>query len=657
MILDEVHERDIDFDLLLVLVRKLLSKNTFVKIILMSATLNAEQIADYFKIYDHRGRYGKAPILNLEIPRPFKILISYLDQLESAEIGVNRTIINSELPGISSAMYKAAINVMAMVAQKSKGQFNPSFLVFLPGIQEIKRFKSELYNPHEYFNISQFHLSILHSSIPVEDCGKAFDGSVENKIILATNIAESSVTLPGVRFVIDFCLTKYQQTDTATNMTQLKLDWASRMSLEQRAGRVGRIEAGQVIRLIYKDHFMELATETKPEIQRASLESVVLKTKMLDMGKPSDILALALDPPDRSAIIDSILVLKEIGAMERMSKGRFDCNDGELTFAGAVMGKLPVDVRVSKLIILGYVFSCLKECIIIGAGLSSKSIFKMISSSVEHKIEEFHQRLEQAQGSGSDLIATLNIYLKWRNAVDIRGLNGKAEKTWCENQCLDLKNLRDMHDLVEDIKRRLQFFRLEENNDAFNYTQDEKLFTVKMCIAGAFYPNFFEFGGSPPTRDTYSTLTNMNPCTTVYLKGMKLNRLGQIYEQQVRRDFLDACVADDINEMQVKFDSNSTRLLVEFKSISPADVNLVPGEVRLELYKAAKLGKLRKSLELNMMSYQDEMEYAKKMQLGEFRNQHFYWRKKTLQASNYCIYPKLYHHEIPGKVTHVSFFC
>lgn len=235
MILDEAHERDIDFDLLLIVVRRLLiSKNQFVKIILMSATLNAEKIADYFKIFDHRGNYGKAPILDLEIPRPYKIQTLYLDQLEGADIGVNRTIICSEVPGISKGMYQVAVKTMALAIAKSKGKFNPSFLVFLPGLNEIKRFESELYKPNENFNISEFHLTILHSMIPAKDFKNAFDSLVEKKIILATNIAESSVTLPDVRFVIDFCLTKYQQTDTATNMTELKLDWASKMSLEQR---------------------------------------------------------------------------------------------------------------------------------------------------------------------------------------------------------------------------------------------------------------------------------------------------------------------------------------------------------------------------------------------------------------------------------------
>lgn len=246
----------------------------------MSATLNANKIADFFKIYDKRGKYGPAPIMDLNIPRPYKVSYTYLDSL--IHLGASNDMVNIEKPGISNKMYSLALKAMEHVLQKAKGKFSPSFLVFLPGIQEIRRFENKLYEPSKILNISDFQLSVLHSSIPEENLAKAFDGSVDNKIILATNIAESSVTLPGVRFVIDFCLTKYQQTDTATNMSQLTLDWASKMSLEQRAGRVGRIEAGQVVRLLFEHQFNDLPMETVPEMQRVSLESVVLQAKRLD---------------------------------------------------------------------------------------------------------------------------------------------------------------------------------------------------------------------------------------------------------------------------------------------------------------------------------------------------------------------------------------
>lgn len=406
-------------------------------------------------------------------------------------------------------------------------------------------------------------------------------------------------------FVIDFCLTKYQQTDTATNISHLKLDWASLTSLEQRAGRVGRLEQGQVVRLIYKDHYKQLPKETIPEMQRAALESVVLKAKQLNMGKPSDILALALDPPNRSNITDAILVLKEIGGLTRYKNGIFSASDGELTFAGDVMALLPVDVRISKLIILGFVFSCVKECIIIGAGLSSKPIFAKVSS-IEGKMNEYQQKLLKARGTGSDAIMILNVYQEWRKTIadcEIKGIVRSFEKKWCDIEMLDLKNLRDLHELIEDIKQRMERrFGISADDDVFRFSTEQKLFAIKICIAGAFYPNYFTFGGSPPWREQFKDMNNMDLCKTVYLKGMRPERIGKIYERQVREKLKDL-VCDNLDWMKVKFDRNSARLQVKFDSITgdDDDVPKVPGEVRLEVYKALKLAKLQRGFELRVM--------------------------------------------------------
>lgn len=582
-------------DMLLIVVRRLLAtRNPRVKIILMSATLNSAKIADFFKFHKSSGQYGPAPILDLNVPRPFPVRISYLNDL--ARLGATDDMVDITKPGISKTMYALALKVMELVLEKAKGKLNPSFLVFLPGIHEINCFKDYLYEPSKTFNISLFQLSILHSSIPESEYARAFDGSVENKIILATNIAESSVTLPGVRFVIDFCLTKYQLTDTATNMSQLTLDWASKMNLEQRAGRVGRIEAGQVVRLLFEHQFESLQTESIPEMERVSLESVVLQAKQLEMGKPSNVLALALDPPSRSAVLDSILVLKEIGGLTRLNKrGKFDENDGELTFAGKVMARLPLDVRISKLILLGYMFSCKEECIIIGAGMSTRSIFKSVSSK---KMEEYQEKLEQAKGSGSDHIAILNAYREWRNMVVEKQLTGAREKKWCELKMLSLKNLNEMNNLIQEIKNRLKWLKLDDN---YRYSTEEKLFAIKICIGGAFHPNYFAFGGKPPSRDDYSVLNNMNPCSTVFLKGMPQNRLGQIYESQIRQKLCEKGVTETPNDMNVKFDEHSTRVQVQFKPISDEGFVIVPGEVLLEVYKAVKYRKLEKNMEINTM--------------------------------------------------------
>lgn len=187
------------------------------------------------------------------------------------------------------------------------------------------------------------------------------------KIILTTNIAESSITVPDVSYVIDFCLTKVLHTDTATNYSCLRLEWASKVNCRQRAGRVGRLRSGRVYRMVSKAFYLEEMKEFGiPEMLRSPLQNSVLKAKELEMGRPSEILALAMSPPNLSDIQNTVLLLKEVGALYTTVDGVYEELDGDLTYWGTIMSRFPLDVRLSRLIILGYVFNCLEEVIVIG---------------------------------------------------------------------------------------------------------------------------------------------------------------------------------------------------------------------------------------------------------------------------------------------------
>lgn len=167
--------------------------------------------------------------------------------------------------------------------------------------------------------------------------------------------------------MFDFCLTKALVTDTATNFTTLQLCWASRNNCIQRSGRAGRVMDGRVYRLVPRVFYEQLMCQSgAPEMVRSPLERVVLKAKMLDMGAPHALLASAMDPPQLGDIQNTVLQLKEMGGLLRRVNGEFVEHDGDLTYVGRVMAALPVDVRVTRLIVFGYCFSVLEECIIIG---------------------------------------------------------------------------------------------------------------------------------------------------------------------------------------------------------------------------------------------------------------------------------------------------
>lgn len=253
IILDEVHERDIDMDFLLIVVKRLLalnSKNT--KVILMSATVDAKMFANYFS-YEMNGIFGPAKVFNLDPCMNYEVTFDYLDNLKFTKY--TEAVVDYIDPMITDEMYIIAQRVVMVTLRTIRHTMNntleaPSILVFLPGIHEIEHFH-RLLNGNEEIE-SNSKICVLHSTLSTQEQKIAFTSTSTPKIILSTNIAESSVTIPDIEYVVDFCLTKYLTTAVGSNMSLLKTDWASKQNCEQRAGRVGRVSPGRVYRLVHK---------------------------------------------------------------------------------------------------------------------------------------------------------------------------------------------------------------------------------------------------------------------------------------------------------------------------------------------------------------------------------------------------------------------
>lgn len=180
------------------------------------------------------------------------------------------------------------------------------------------------------------------------------------------------ISFPFVSFfpsiVIDFCLMKYLKCDPTKNFTSLEIDWASKSNCIQRAGRAGRVANGRCYRMVER-RFYEgcLKDSATPELLLASLENVVLKAKTFNMGPPHVVLGLAMDPPKLEDVANTVLALKDMGAMQlTLHNEQYSAIDGELTFLGRMMAGLPVDVRASRMIAIGFCYGVLDECIIMG---------------------------------------------------------------------------------------------------------------------------------------------------------------------------------------------------------------------------------------------------------------------------------------------------
>ncbi|KAI5643102.1 helicase associated domain (HA2) domain-containing protein [Phthorimaea operculella] len=518
IILDEIHERGQEMDFLLLIVRRLLyTVSPRVKIILMSATFKKKTFADYFSLPSPTTAELASCIEVVKKEPTFSVKIFYLNQL--AKFGsILQQATPKEEPAIAPEMHHLVLKLINAFEQIDKQEDRyedrssadlPSVLVFLPGINEIEDLFLCLNDPVLRAKIGDaecpkynWWVLPLHSTITAEEQVKVFKRAPpgHRKIILATNIAESSITVPDIKYVIDYCLIKQLVADPSTNFTSLQLTWASKTNCEQRAGRAGRVRDGRVYRLVSDKHYRagragrvrdgrvyrlvsdkhyeNFNEECRPEILRCPLERLVLLAKMLNIGPPSDTLALAMDPPDMSNIHRTILVLKEIGGLKKTLDGEWCQSDGDMTYLGRIMAKLPLDVRASKLIVLGHIFGCLEESIIMAASMSVKNIF---SSPFRERLNAYNSKLTWADGSTSDCIAHYNVYKVWNYLRQQQHFKqqGQNEAQWARRFYLQVRSLKELDDLVRELKMRLSREGIEIQQGSSPWPHQEQTIALK----------------------------------------------------------------------------------------------------------------------------------------------------------------------------------
>ncbi|XP_078671642.1 ATP-dependent RNA helicase TDRD9-like isoform X2 [Branchiostoma floridae x Branchiostoma belcheri] len=532
VILDEVHERDQETDFGLLVARKLLRSNSrHVKVILMSATLDSSMFAGYFSI-PVRGELAPAPVVTVE-GRLFPVTEFYVEDLAPLGPLPELQLDNPDISGQSYDLARKLILYFDQLEAQEQGR-GPSeglgvdrgtVLVFLPGLAEINTL-DELLAPET----TRYKLWVLplHSTITSEEQAQAFvpPRSYQRKVILSTNIAESSITVPDIKYVIDFCLTKCMVKDQETNYQSLQLNWASQAHCTQRKGRAGRVSSGRAYRMVtrrfYYEHLQEYGD---PEMQRCPMEQLVLKVKLLDLGEPKAILGLALQPPNLDNIELTVLTLKEVGALSTVTSGEVNPYDGDLTFIGRVLAALPVDIRVGKLLLLGHVFGFLREVLVIGASLSLKSFF---AKPFRGDLASYRSKMAWSEDSFSDCLAMLYAYRGWQEVSQSGQCTSRQQEVaWARKNMIQLKRIKEMSAVAKELQDRLANFNIRvsrDRNPHQNYRdpeqkREEDELILKMILAGAFYPNYFTCDASDEA-EAVRDLSGSNPLTTVMLRGM-----------------------------------------------------------------------------------------------------------------------------------------
>ncbi|MDH4612669.1 ATP-dependent RNA helicase HrpA [Pseudomonas sp. BN102] len=425
IIVDEAHERSLNIDFLLGYLKTLLPRRPDLKLIITSATIDLERFSKHF---------GEAPIIEVS-GRTYPVDTWYRPL--AAEVDEDGEALFDDL-SVDQGILRALDEITAH--ERDVGKRPGDVLVFLPGEREIRDCAEVLRKA----NLRHTEVLPLYARLTPAEQQKIFQPMAGRKIVLATNVAETSLTVPGIRYVIDSGTARISRYSYRAKVQRLPVEAVSQASANQRKGRCGRVEPGICVRLYSEEDFLSRPDFTDPEILRTNLAAVILQMLHLRLG---DIEAFPfIEPPDGKAIKDGFTLLQELSAVNRES---------QLTPIGRQLARLPIDPRLGRMVLEGVHQGSLDEVLVIAAALS-------VQDPRERPMER-QQAADQAHAQwkdvDSDFAALINL---WRGFEEQRqALGSNPLRSWCRKNFLNylrLREWRDAHRQLVLICRELKLF-------------------------------------------------------------------------------------------------------------------------------------------------------------------------------------------------------
>jgi ATP-dependent helicase HrpA len=417
VIVDEAHERSLTIDFLLGYLKEILPRRPDLKVVVTSATIDTERFAQHF---------GGAPVVEVT-GRTYPVEVRY------------RPVVDPDAPDDEERdQTQAVLDALDELAAEGPGDV----LVFLSGEREI-RDTAEAVRRHVAFWREEVEVLPLYARLSATEQHRVFSAHPGRRVVLATNVAETSLTVPGIRYVVDPGTARVSRYSQRLRVQRLPIEKVSRASADQRKGRCGRVADGICVRLYSEEDFLARPEFTDPEVLRTNLASVILAMTSLGLGR---IEAFPfVEPPDRRQIRDGVQLLEELGALEPPTAGEGRART--LTTLGRRLAQLPVDPRLGRMVLEAEKHGCVREVMVVAAALS-------IQDPRERPVEkrqaadERHRRFADEQ---SDFMAYWNLwsYLQDRQ----RELSGNAFRRLCRTEFLHYLRVREWQDVFGQLRQ------------------------------------------------------------------------------------------------------------------------------------------------------------------------------------------------------------